>query len=65
MSDRHPIRLTSEELEAELAAPLPAKEVVSLLDLDVNLDLALDLAAPIDLAITNRADAARRSRLRR
>ena len=58
MGDRHPIPLTTEELEAELAAPLPAKEVVSLLDLDVNLDLALDLAAPIDLAIAANANVA-------
>lgn len=58
MTDRHPTRLTMEELDAELAAPLPAKEVVSLLDLNANLDLALDLAAPIDLAIAANANVA-------
>jgi hypothetical protein len=58
MSHRHPSRLTRAELDAELGTPLPAKEVVSLLDLDVNLDLALDLAAPIDLAIAANANVA-------
>ncbi|MDQ3756420.1 MAG: peptidoglycan-binding protein [Actinomycetota bacterium] len=49
MSDQE--RLSNEELEAESATPLPAKEVMSLLDLDADVDLALDLAAPIDLAV--------------
>jgi hypothetical protein len=44
-------RLSKEELAAEDATPLPTKEVMSLLDLDADVDLALDLAAPIDLAI--------------
>jgi hypothetical protein len=44
-------RLTAEDLEAERVLPLPTKEVISLLDLNVDLDLALDLAAPIDLAV--------------
>ena len=44
-------RLTAEDLEAEQVLALPAKEVISLLDLNVDLDLALDLAAPIDLAV--------------
>jgi len=58
MSHGHPARLTREELDAQVGAPLPAKEVVSLLDLDVNLDLALDLVAPIDLAIAANANVA-------
>jgi hypothetical protein len=51
-------RLSLEELEAEQGTQLPDKEVVSLLDLFVNVDLALDLAAPIDLAIAANANAA-------
>jgi hypothetical protein len=51
-------RLTLEELTAEAATPLPAKEVMSLLDLNVDIDLALDLAAPIDLAIAANANVA-------
>lgn len=44
-------RRTIEELAHEGGVALPAKEVISLLDLNANLDLALDLAAPIDLAV--------------
>ena len=53
-------RLSREELEAESAAALPAKEVLSvpLLDLNVDVDLALALAAPIDLAVAANANAA-------
>lgn len=47
MTERH----TPEDLEAEGGQPLPSKEVMSLLDLNANADLALDLAAPIDLAV--------------
>ena len=57
-SEMSNIRLTREELEAEAGTPLPSKEVVSLLDLNVNLDLALDLAAPIDLAVAANANIA-------
>ena len=46
-----PRRITAEELAAEACTALPAKEVISLLDLNVDVDLALDLAAPIDLAV--------------
>ena len=49
MTDRE--RLSQEELVAEDATALPTKEVMSLLDLDADVDLALDLAAPIDLAV--------------
>lgn len=48
--------LTPEELAAESATVLPAKEVMSLLDLNVNLDLALDIASPIDLAVAANAN---------
>ena len=43
--------LTEEELGAEGATALPAKEVVSILDLNADIDLAIDAAAPIDLAV--------------
>jgi len=39
-----------EEVEAEAAVSLPNKEVLSLLDVNANVDLGLDLAAPVDLA---------------
>jgi hypothetical protein len=43
--------LTPQELAAETGTPLPQKEVMSLLDLNANIDLGLDLAAPVDLAV--------------
>jgi hypothetical protein len=43
--------LSRDELVAETGTPLPTKEVMSLLDLNANVDLALDLAAPVDLAV--------------
>ena len=42
--------LTPEELAAESGTPLPAKEVMSLLDLNADVNLGLDLAAPVGLA---------------
>src|SRR3954449_9075228 len=39
-----------DEVEAEDAVSLPNKEVMSLLDVNANVDLGLDLAAPVDLA---------------
>ena len=39
-----------DEIEAEGATSLPNKEVMSLLDVNANVDLGLDLAAPVDLA---------------
>ena len=50
--------LTAAEIAAEEVTPLPDKEVVSLLDLNADLDLALDLAAPIDLAVAANANVA-------
>jgi hypothetical protein len=50
--------LTPEELAAETGAPLPDKEVISLLDLNADIDLALDAAAPIDLAAAANANVA-------
>jgi hypothetical protein len=43
--------LSLQDLEAESVTALPTKEVMSLLDLNADVDLALDLAAPIDLAV--------------
>jgi hypothetical protein len=48
--------LTPEELAAEGVAALPDKEVVSILDLAADIDLAIDGAAPIDLAIALNAN---------
>jgi hypothetical protein len=57
MSDPLP-RLTDDDLAAEGGTLLPDKEVLSLLDLNVDLDLGLDLAAPIDLAVAANANIA-------
>ena len=43
-------RVSMEEIEAEDAVSLPDKEVLSLLDVNADVDLGLDLAAPVDLA---------------
>ena len=58
MTDTEKTGLSSEELAAEGATPLPDKEVVSLLDLNADLDLNLDAAAPIDLAVAANANVA-------
>ena len=50
--------LSDEELEAQGATALPDKEVVSILDLNADLDLAIDAAAPIDLAVAANANVA-------
>ncbi len=54
----YPGGLSPEDLEAEAVTPLPDKEVVSILDLNADLDLGLDLAAPIDLAVGANANVA-------
>ena len=48
--------LTPEELSAEGVTALPDKEVVSILDLAADINLAIDGAAPIDLAIALNAN---------
>lgn len=58
MSDQQPTPLSQDELAAEAATALPDKEVISLLDLNADLDLALDVAAPIDLAVAANANVA-------
>jgi hypothetical protein len=51
--------LSPDELAAQQANDLPDREAMTtLLDLDANLDLALDLAAPIDAAVAANANAA-------
>jgi hypothetical protein len=42
--------LTPEEMQAETATALPDKEVVTILDLNADVDIFIDAAAPIDLA---------------
>ena len=43
--------LTAEELANEGITALPDKEVISILDLAADVNLAIDGAAPIDLAV--------------
>lgn len=50
--------LSKEEIESQTAAPLPDKEAMSLLDVNADIDLSLDLAAPIDASIAANANAA-------
>ena len=57
--------LSSEELEAQDASSIPDKEAMSLLEpdlnllnLDVNIDLDADVAAPVDAAIAANANVA-------
>jgi hypothetical protein len=50
--------ISAAELAAEGGTALPDKEVMSLLDLNANLDLALDVASPIDLAVGANANVA-------
>jgi len=51
-------RFSLEELGSEGGTLLPAKEVLSLLDLNVDVNLALDLVAPIDLAVAGNLNVA-------
>jgi hypothetical protein len=50
--------LSEAELAAEDGLALPDKEVVSILDLNADLDLAIDAAAPIDLGVAANANVA-------
>jgi hypothetical protein len=58
--DNHdePTGLSEAELAAEEGIALPDKEVVSILDLNADLDLAIDTAAPIDLGAAANANVA-------
>ncbi len=53
-----PSGLSDAELAAENGLALPDKEVVSILDLNADLDLAIDAAAPIDLGVAANANVA-------
>ncbi len=57
-ADNEPTTLSEEELSAQGITALPDKEVASILDLNADLDLALDVAAPIDLAVAANANVA-------
>jgi hypothetical protein len=50
--------LTDDELISEQTTALPDKEVASVLDLNADLDLGIDAAAPIDLAVAANANVA-------
>ena len=50
--------LSDEELGAEGVTALPDKEVVSILDLNADINLAIDAAAPIDLGAAANANVA-------
>ena len=56
MSTDESTPLTAEELAGEGVTALPDKEVVSILDLAADVDLAIDGAAPIDLAVALNAN---------
>jgi rRNA processing protein Gar1 len=56
MSNDERTPLTAEELAREAVTALPDKEVISILDLAADIDLAIDGAAPIDLAIALNAN---------
>ena len=55
---REPHHLSSDEIRAEAGSALPDKEAMSLLDVNADLNIALDLAAPIDAAIAANANVA-------
>lgn len=50
--------LSTDELNAQQATDLPDREAMSLLDVNADLNLALDLAAPIDAAVAANANVA-------
>ena len=58
MSVERASELTPAERDAQEGAELPDKEAMSLLDINADLDLALDLAAPVDAAIAANANVA-------
>ena len=58
MSDEELTPLSDDDLAMEAGTALPPKDVISLLDLNADLDIALDAAAPIDLAVAANANVA-------
>lgn len=57
-NDQNLTPLTDDELMSQAGTALPDKEVASILDLNADLDLAIDAAAPIDLAVAANANVA-------
>lgn len=51
-------QLSNNELAAQQAEDLPGREAMSLLDVNADLNLALDLAAPVDAAVAANANVA-------
>ena len=51
-------QLSADEVRAQGGAELPDKEAMSLLDVNADLDLALDIAAPVDAAVAANANVA-------
>jgi hypothetical protein len=51
-------KVTREEVQAQDASALPDKEAMSLLDVNADLDLALDIAAPVNAAVAANANVA-------
>lgn len=51
-------KVSREEVQAQGGAALPDKEAMSLLDVNADLDLTLDVAAPIDAAVAANANVA-------
>jgi hypothetical protein len=58
MSSREQRQLSEQELDQQEAQELPGREAMSLLDVPADLNLALDLAAPIDAAVAANANVA-------
>ena len=50
--------LSEQELNQQQASTLPDRDAMSLLDVNADLDLSLDLAAPVDAAIAANANVA-------
>jgi len=58
-NEKRPEGLSAEELEAQQSSDLPDREAMTtLLDLNADIDLALDVAAPIDAAVAANANVA-------
>jgi hypothetical protein len=58
MAERNEKGLTTEEMEGQEGTTVPDKEAMSLLDVNADLDLALDLSAPVDAAVAANANVA-------
>lgn len=58
MNEEQEIELSADELAAEGITALPDKEVASILDLNADLNLGIQAAAPIDLGVAANANVA-------